>query len=89
MPEDDEVKGFQSVQGSISSFSDDSDSDLDIIDKLKATDEYKELMSLKKLRTLKLSTGDERHDGYQCDGCGQEPIMGVRYHCQDCPLNTA
>jgi len=26
------------------------------------------------------------HIGISCDGCGQNPITGVRYHCTVCPL---
>ena len=25
------------------------------------------------------------HDNYQCDGCQANPIIGARYHCNDCP----
>lgn len=25
----------------------------------------------------------------QCDVCGMEPIQGVRWHCQDCPQDSA
>jgi len=26
-----------------------------------------------------------RHEGYKCDSCGIEPIVGIRWICQDCP----
>ncbi|XP_065185642.1 ZZ-type zinc finger-containing protein 3-like [Sycon ciliatum] len=28
---------------------------------------------------------DMQHAGYQCDGCGQAPLSGIRWHCEDCP----
>lgn len=27
------------------------------------------------------------HEGYSCNGCGMEPIVGVRYHCPDLGCN--
>ena len=41
------------------------------------------------------STGDSemdihmQHAGYQCDGCGQSPLSGIRWHCQDCPEHNS
>jgi len=35
----------------------------------------------KDIRTVK---SDVEHPGYRCDGCGDEPIKGVRYKCKDC-----
>jgi len=29
-----------------------------------------------------------QHDGYKCDGCGTEPIIGVRWKCATCPTDT-
>ena len=65
MPEDDEPDGTSSVQDSIDTDSEDSDSDLDIPDELKNTVEYKELMSLKSLRQAKRSAKRVEHVGYQ------------------------
>ena len=65
MPEDDEPDGTSSVQDSIDTDSEDSDSDLDIPDELKNTVEYKELMSLKSLRQAKRSAKRVEHIGYQ------------------------
>mmetsp|Transcript_43587 Transcript_43587/g.70758 ORF Transcript_43587/g.70758 Transcript_43587/m.70758 type:complete len:204 (+) Transcript_43587:328-939(+) len=28
------------------------------------------------------------HYGYRCDSCGAEPIIGARYHCEECPAET-
>ena len=65
MPEDDEPDGTSSVQDSIDTDSEDSDSDLDIPDELKNTVEYKELMSLKSLRQAKRPAKRVEHIGYQ------------------------
>ncbi|XP_069497770.1 ZZ-type zinc finger-containing protein 3 isoform X2 [Ambystoma mexicanum] len=56
--------------------------------------EYKELLALKKLKKKKLlqmnaEGGFVHHVGFKCDNCGTEPIQGVRWHCQDCPLGMA
>ena len=31
-----------------------------------------------------LGVGREDIHYYQCDGCGQAPIKGIRYHCLQC-----
>eukprot|EP01133_Synstelium_polycarpum_P015867 gene15867-18855_t len=30
------------------------------------------------------SNGDVIHEGYKCDGCGSEPIIGDRWKCEEC-----
>jgi len=65
---------------------------------LKETEEFKELMQLLQLKQLQekksenehiLNTeGKEKelvHEGYRCDCCGVEPIVGVRWKCSSCP----
>ncbi|XP_008112325.2 ZZ-type zinc finger-containing protein 3 isoform X1 [Anolis carolinensis] len=52
--------------------------------------EYKELLTLKKLKKQKLrqihaESGFVQHIGFKCDNCGTDPIQGIRWHCQDCP----
>ncbi|XP_060784973.1 ZZ-type zinc finger-containing protein 3 isoform X2 [Neoarius graeffei] len=56
--------------------------------------EYKELQELKRLRKQKIHELQSesvlmQHVGYKCDVCGMEPIQGVRWHCQDCPQDSA
>ncbi|XP_035279414.1 ZZ-type zinc finger-containing protein 3 [Anguilla anguilla] len=56
--------------------------------------EYKELLELKKLKKQKIheiraENALAQHMGYKCDGCGTEPIQGVRWHCRDCPPDLA
>lgn len=56
--------------------------------------EYKELLCLKKLKRQKLDlmqaeSGFVPHIGYKCDNCGTEPILGLRWHCQDCPQDSS
>ncbi|KAI4895780.1 hypothetical protein NFI96_011550, partial [Prochilodus magdalenae] len=56
--------------------------------------EYKELQELKRLRKQKIheiqsESALAQHVGYKCDVCGIEPIQGVRWHCQDCPQDSA
>ena len=31
------------------------------------------------------ATEDDVHQGITCDGCGMNPIKGLRYKCFDCP----
>ncbi|KAL0966972.1 hypothetical protein UPYG_G00302920 [Umbra pygmaea] len=56
--------------------------------------EYKELLELKKMKKHKLQeiqaeSSVALHHGYKCDVCGMEPIQGVRWHCQECPSDSA
>ncbi|XP_078416846.1 ZZ-type zinc finger-containing protein 3 isoform X3 [Cetorhinus maximus] len=58
------------------------------------TAEYKELMCLKKLKKQKLElmqaeSSFVQHIGFKCDNCGTEPILGLRWHCQDCPPDSS
>lgn len=69
--------------------------DEDIPEVLRDSTEYIEILRLKKLRKSKLNISDDsvrqtlaRHMGYSCDMCDSDPIMGVRYHCIDCPQDT-
>ena len=27
----------------------------------------------------------DRHEGVMCDGCGMNPLQGIRWKCQTCP----
>ncbi|XP_057290097.1 ZZ-type zinc finger-containing protein 3-like [Hydractinia symbiolongicarpus] len=61
-----------------------------IADELKDSPEYTELMELKKMKKQLMkkrstSSGPVCHTGFMCDGCNMEPIVGVRWHCKDCP----
>merc|ERR1712029_1030179 len=50
-------------------------------EQLKASDDYQELMWMKRENT----TGREvSHLGYRCDHCGRDPIVGPRFTCLDC-----
>ncbi|XP_067845962.1 ZZ-type zinc finger-containing protein 3 [Heptranchias perlo] len=56
--------------------------------------EYKELLCLKKLKKQKLElmqaeSSFVQHIGFKCDNCGTEPILGLRWHCQDCPQDSS
>ncbi|XP_061099730.1 ZZ-type zinc finger-containing protein 3 isoform X2 [Conger conger] len=56
--------------------------------------EYKELLELKKIKKQKIQeihaeNALAQHMGYKCDGCGTEPIQGVRWHCRECPPDVA
>ncbi|XP_077987020.1 uncharacterized protein LOC144441339 [Glandiceps talaboti] len=55
---------------------------------LRESEEYRELMRLKTWKRKKLHQqqfGQAQHIGYSCDGCQCEPIVGVRWHCVECP----
>ncbi|XP_022093942.1 ZZ-type zinc finger-containing protein 3-like [Acanthaster planci] len=47
------------------------------------TSEYQELIQLKLMKRKKVR--QQGHAGYRCDGCDMEPILGVRWHCIECP----
>uniref|UniRef100_A0AAY4DP59 ZZ-type zinc finger-containing protein 3 n=1 Tax=Denticeps clupeoides TaxID=299321 RepID=A0AAY4DP59_9TELE len=91
MDDEDERSGFfSSMQDTMA---DDSDEDSVPVE-WRHLPEYKELLELKRLRKMKLQelhTEGEviQHMGYKCDACGTEPIQGVRWHCQDCPPDSA
>uniref|UniRef100_A0A0P4X1U2 Uncharacterized protein n=2 Tax=Scylla olivacea TaxID=85551 RepID=A0A0P4X1U2_SCYOL len=64
----------------------------DIVDELRNTEEYRELLRVKQVKRLKeqeAETGIVAHHGYSCDGCGMEPITGTRWHCIDCPSSRS
>lgn len=58
---------------------------------LRSTEEYQQLLLLKKFRKEKLNkrTKIVEHIGYKCDRCECEPIVGTRWHCVDCPKDLA
>ncbi|KAJ3280703.1 ZZ-type zinc finger-containing protein 3 [Borealophlyctis nickersoniae] len=67
-----------------------SDSDKDIDPALKNTEEYKELVRLRKLAKATAAvpaahTSDPVHHGFKCDRCDIEPIVGTRWKCKQCP----
>lgn len=77
-------EGTQSTQPDTYDVSDEED----IVDELRNTEEYRELLRMKHVRHLKeqeAETGIVSHHGYSCDGCGMDPIVGTRWHCTDCP----
>lgn len=94
MSDDDE--NSQSYEGSITSeycdFREENVSDDESIPvQLRTGPEYQELLHLKRLRKEKLgfkNTSSE-HIGFKCDGCNMEPIVGIRWHCTDCPPDIA
>lgn len=56
---------------------------LDIDDDMKNSEEYQEYMRLKQhLDDIKAHVVE--HVGFRCDGCGMDPIIGIRYHCDTC-----
>ncbi|KAK3924677.1 ZZ-type zinc finger-containing protein 3 [Frankliniella fusca] len=55
------------------------------------SDEQRKLNLLKKVKNEK-ERGNIHHDihgGFKCDLCGEEPIVGTRWHCMDCPFNSS
>eukprot|EP00026_Physarum_polycephalum_P009705 Phypoly_transcript_09839.p1 GENE.Phypoly_transcript_09839~~Phypoly_transcript_09839.p1 ORF type:complete len:414 (+),score=87.84 Phypoly_transcript_09839:45-1286(+) len=62
---------------------------------LQDTPEYKELMELLKAQQPEKANNErvipsetlttDAHQGYKCDGCEVEPIVGTRWHCAECP----
>nr|XP_057918109.1 ZZ-type zinc finger-containing protein 3 [Doryrhamphus excisus]XP_057918110.1 ZZ-type zinc finger-containing protein 3 [Doryrhamphus excisus] len=88
--EDERLAYYSSMQDPSA---DDSD-DEGVPAELRNLPEYKELLELKRLKKQKMQEIHEdkvavRHIGYKCDMCGMEPIQGVRWHCQDCPQDSA
>ncbi|XP_046567444.1 LOW QUALITY PROTEIN: ZZ-type zinc finger-containing protein 3-like [Haliotis rubra] len=67
--------------------SDESDEDDEVPLELRHSEEYRELLKLRSLRAHKLqqTAVQVHHDGFKCDMCGCEPIIGTRWHCMDCP----
>ncbi|XP_039269796.2 uncharacterized protein LOC120344576 [Styela clava] len=64
----------------------------DVSHEMRFSDEYIEILRLKRIRRERLRVFDNKgqqalaqHVGYECDMCNSDPIQGVRYHCIDCP----
>ncbi|GBL96636.1 ZZ-type zinc finger-containing protein 3 [Araneus ventricosus] len=77
----------QNVEHLMESQADVSD-DEEISPELRDTAEYRELIFLKKLlreKVLEESNSLIPHIGYKCCRCKTEPIVGVRWHCTECP----
>lgn len=90
MDDEDERSSFNSLQDPTA---DDSDEE-GVPMEYRHLPEYKELLELKRLKKEKLheiqvESSVVQHAGFKCDGCGMEPIQGVRWHCQDCPPDCA
>ncbi|KAK3088122.1 hypothetical protein FSP39_014998 [Pinctada imbricata] len=54
----------------------------------RSSPEYQELMHLKRIKQDRLQTSSSNmveHQGFKCDQCNCEPIVGTRWHCTDCP----
>ncbi|XP_007885452.1 ZZ-type zinc finger-containing protein 3 isoform X2 [Callorhinchus milii] len=89
MDDEDDRSSFYSSQLDASADCEVSD-DESIPPAYRLTPEYKELLRLKKMKKHKLDqmqaeSGFVQHIGFKCDNCGTDPILGVRWHCQDCP----
>lgn len=64
----------------------------DIVDELRSSEEYRELLKLKQVKALKVKemcTGIISHPGFACDLCGTDPIVGPRWHCMECPASVS
>ncbi|XP_077133667.1 ZZ-type zinc finger-containing protein 3 [Ranitomeya variabilis] len=91
MEEDDDHSSFHNLDAA----EDDDISDEESIPtSFRGLAEYKELLELKRLKKQRLqemeaASGFVQHLGFKCDNCGIEPIQGIRWHCQDCPLQMA
>ncbi|KAL2097823.1 hypothetical protein ACEWY4_007030 [Coilia grayii] len=90
MDDEDERSSFNSLQDPAADDSDEDGMPLEC----RHLPEYKELLELKclkkqKLQEIQMESSTMQHAGYKCDVCGMEPIQGVRWHCQDCPPNSA
>ncbi|XP_064649678.1 ZZ-type zinc finger-containing protein 3-like [Lineus longissimus] len=87
---DDEEGGYVNETNHVGDVSDDETVPV----RLRNTNEYQELMKLKRIRKQRLQdvgadSGIAHHVGYKCDKCECEPILGVRWHCEDCPNELA
>lgn len=66
-----------------------------IPEELRSTKEYQEFLQIKRLlkrrRNGQQMTNKDitEHRGFMCDSCGMNPIVGVRWHCLDCPTDTS
>ncbi|GCC37886.1 ZZ-type zinc finger-containing protein 3 [Chiloscyllium punctatum] len=93
MDDEDDRSSFYSSQLDAAADEEISD-DESIPPSFRHTAEYKEMMSLKKLKKQKLEmmqaeSSFVQHIGFKCDNCGTEPILGLRWHCQDCPPESS
>ncbi|KAK7074873.1 ZZ-type zinc finger-containing protein 3 [Halocaridina rubra] len=64
----------------------------DIVEDLKNSEEYRELLKLKHVKALKeqeIDSGVIAHPGFACDNCGVDPIIGPRWHCLECPASVS
>ncbi|XP_076067520.1 ada2a-containing complex component 1 isoform X2 [Oratosquilla oratoria] len=64
----------------------------DIAEELWNSEEYQELIHLKRIRNLKETEGElgvVKHFDFMCDVCGKSPIEGTRWHCMECPPSTS
>ncbi|KAF8765031.1 ZZ-type zinc finger-containing protein 3 [Argiope bruennichi] len=80
----DQKQNLEQVTESQTDVSDDEE----ISPELRDSAEYKELMFLKKLlreKVLEESNSLIPHIGYKCCRCKTEPIVGMRWHCTECP----
>lgn len=51
------------------------------------SDEFKKLKLLKRIKNdVEKYRGSSRveHPGYMCNSCGEDPLVGTRWHCSDC-----
>jgi len=79
--------------------SEDEDEILEKLDpELTNSEEYKELMKLLQMKhqqeeikknehALNIIDGENKqliHEGFRCDACGMEPIVGTRWRCSNC-----
>lgn len=61
---------------------------------LQDTDEFRELMELKRLKRQKIAEFQQTdegvlHSGFMCDGCAVSPISGTRWHCNVCSKDNS
>eukprot|EP00164_Ancoracysta_twista_P005205 GFYU01007118.1.p1 GENE.GFYU01007118.1~~GFYU01007118.1.p1 ORF type:complete len:434 (+),score=24.76 GFYU01007118.1:121-1422(+) len=52
------------------------------------SDDSDEPMEESNTANIRAVSSAQVHEGYQCDGCGIEPIVGVRYKCDVCPQDV-
>ncbi|KAL5012453.1 hypothetical protein ScPMuIL_011004 [Solemya velum] len=99
---DDDSRSYDDNMDSSSSFMDNQflgeDYSMDVSDdesvpsELRDSFEYRELQRLRKLRRERIEQDGAQviqHVGFKCDRCECEPIVGTRWHCSDCPAETA
>lgn len=58
----------------------------EVDEEVKNSADYQEYLKLKEqLDEIKAQVIE--HEGYKCDDCSMEPIVGIRYHCETCPVD--